>query len=459
MRKITLFEHGRLRRWRGREAPPRPTVRETFLEDRLYERLRKLDSHGQRPDEPIFTWFADSAKAEQWVGVIQVPGLQVEILPKMDLPSASEQPGESTVGGVRANLLYMLALAGKIPFRPREVARLTARAAPMSEMLSALFAEKLLRELLRGPRREYRWNEENLRLFKGKMLVKHQTARNSGRRDRFFCRFEEFSVDTLLNRTFKATCRALLDVTRMPTTQDTLRRSLLVLDPVTDHVPTAAELAGVVFDRTNSRFEDLFRFSQLVLEGLAPTAEAGKRRTFSLLFDMNRVFEGFIAAFLRRQVLPNLENCRLLPQGRTDRRHLLRSAKGRGLLLLRPDLLLVHGASRPLVVDTKWKRIERSQGLGGIAASDLYQLHAYTHRYGAMRSVLLFPGLPNVEERVLQILDADGRDTERQVLIGFANVSRNLSLRGQRQQLALELEGLVRRGLNLPTASTAEVSA
>ena len=446
MKRVILFEHGRLRRWANAGPPPADTPREAFLGARLYERLRAFDRIQERFGESIFTWYADAAKAEQWVGVVQLPGLQVEVLPKVD-----SNPGKkcAAVRGARGNLLYMLALAGGVPFRVRDVARLASRSAPTSEMLAELFAQRLLHELLRGMVRSYQWREENLRRFKGKLLVKHQSARNPGRRERFVCRYEEFSADTPMNRAFKAACRLLLDVSRTSSTQDALRNCLLVLDPVQHKLPSTEELRRVVFDRRNARFEDVFRFCQLVLEGLSPTVETGGRRSFSLLFDMNKVFEGFIATFLRHTVVPRIEGCRLLPQARTDRRHLLRSESGRGLLLLRPDLLLVRRDAGRLVVDTKWKRTEKGRGLGGINAADIYQLHAYTHRYGCQSSVLLFPATSDSKCRDLEILDETGQRSGRQVLVGFADVRRNLGARIVRAQLADSLEALIRRGLRL----------
>ena len=452
MKRVVLFEHGRLRRWARAGPPPADTPREAFLGARLYERLRKFDRLQERLGKSVFTWYADSVKAEQWVGVVQLPGLQVEVLPKVDADPGGEG---AAVRGARGNLLNMLALAGDVPFRVRDVARLASRSAPISEMLAALFAQRLLYELLRGTVRSYQWREENLRRFKGKLIVKHQSARNPGRRERFVCRYEEFSADTPMNRAFKAACHLLLDVSRSASTQDALRNCLLVLDPVRHKMPSIEDLRRVVVDRRNARFEDVFRFCQLVLEGLTPTVETGGRRSFSLLFDMNRVFEGFVATFLRQSVVPRIEGCRLLPQARTDRRHLLRSESGRGLLLLRPDLLLVRRDAGRLVVDTKWKRTGKGQGLGGISAGDLYQLHAYTHRYGCQRSVLLFPATSDCESRDLEILDETGRRSGRQVLVGFADVRRNLGARIVREQLADALEALVRRGLGLGAEGTA----
>ena len=130
----------------------------------------------------------------------------------------------------------MLAVAGDVPVRSRDVARLASRQAPLSETLAAIFADRLLGELLRGPERAYLQREENLRRFKGKLLISQQTLKNAAHRERFFCRFDEFCDDTVMNRIFRAACRVLLETTRTPSTQDLLRHCLLVLDQVEDVV-------------------------------------------------------------------------------------------------------------------------------------------------------------------------------------------------------------------------------
>ena len=77
----------------------------------------------------------------QWVGVIQVPGLQVEILPKIDEADLNGKNEKETQA--RSNLLYMLSVAGQVPVRERDVARLASRKASLSETLAAIFADRL----------------------------------------------------------------------------------------------------------------------------------------------------------------------------------------------------------------------------------------------------------------------------------------------------------------------------
>ena len=430
-----------------------PTDGRTYLEAPLYERLRRFDERHSGEGQEVFRWFANSFQAQQWVGVIQLPGLQLEIIPKMDVGSgAGEDPSGRGWVEARRNLLYMLAVAGDVPIRTRDVARLATRRAPLLETLVALFAEGLLEELLRGPEGGYVGHETNLRAFKGRLVVKRQLLANAAHRERFYCAYDEFSVDTPMNRLFKAACRLLLGATSSSGTQDALRRCLLVLDDVTDAVPTAIDQAKVTFNRQNDRFATLYRFALLALAGQSPTARAGPDWTFSLLFDMNRVFERFVAAFLAARVMPGLPECQLFRQARHHRRALFETEGAGGVLSLEPDLLVQHRQSgRFLVLDTKWKRLGSTprDGQGGIASADLYQLFAYTQRYGCAQSVLLYPEAPGVIRREFHALNEGDQRCGKRVSVRFVKVNRDLCSESERASLAQELTRLVSEGIDL----------
>lgn len=455
MKRLVVNEHTRIER--GRKLGPGSPER-AFLDGRLYDRLRTFDRTDREDRDRVFDWFDGYARTTQWVGVVQVPGVQIEILPKIDAPTEAEADAEGV--GVRRqarrNLLYMLSITGDVPVRSRDVARLATRQAPLSETLSGIFAHQLRQELLRGPERAYQEHEANLRSFRGKLLVARQTLENAAHRERFYCRFDEFSDDTLMNRIFRASCRVLLEVTRTPATQDMLRQCMLLLDGVADATIQEADFRRISLNRQNERFEDLLRFCGLLLAGRTPTVQAGGTRTFSLLFDMNRVFEGFVAAFLSRHVAPRFDTVRVFPQARRRKLHLMRSG-GTGVLRLEPDVLVVGPEEeRRLVIDTKWKLLSSGgRGRGGVAEADLYQLYAYTRRYGCKRSILLYPYATGLERRDFDILDAHDQPQEC-IAVRHVCLHRNFHQETERAALATELEEILRWGLGLNKAGGVE---
>jgi 5-methylcytosine-specific restriction enzyme subunit McrC len=447
LKRLVVTEHTRIERRAGdARADDRNSV---CLEGRHYDRIRAFDRVDRETRDRIFEWSDGYARTTQWVGVVQVPGVQIEILPKVDALAGSAGSEEAQFE-TRRNLLYMLSVSGDVPVRDRDIARLALRQAPLSETLASIFADRLRGELLLGPERAYHAQEANLRSFKGKLLIARQALRNAAHRERFYCRYDEFSEDTPMNRIFRASCRALLEVTRTPATQDALRHCLLLLDGVADVEIQEADFGRIALNRQTERFEDILRFCRLLFSGHTPTIEAGGTRTFSLLFDMNKVFERFVAAFLRRYVVPRLSDVTVFPQAAHHKRHLMESA-GAGVLRLEPDVLVESPGGR-LIIDTKWKLLAPGKrGRGGVADADLYQLYAYTRRYGCKRSVLLYPFMAGLEPREFGVLDANGVLSGECVSVRHVHLHRNLHQEAERRALTQELEAILREGLGLPT--------
>ena len=80
MKRLVVNEHTRIER--GQEPWPRSPGR-AFLDDRLYDRLRTFDRTNRESRDRVFDWSDGYARTTQWVGVVQVPGVQIEILPKI----------------------------------------------------------------------------------------------------------------------------------------------------------------------------------------------------------------------------------------------------------------------------------------------------------------------------------------------------------------------------------------
>lgn len=445
MKQVTLRERGRIHRVKPGRLPGEDSPDACWLDALLFDRLMTFDR--RRGDGAVFDWRIDEGRAGQWVGVIQVPGLLLELLPKIDHTDAESS---DPVPMARDNLLVMLAEAGDVPLRARDIASLSTRRAPLHETLVLIFARKLLSELGCGPDRGYVREEDRLLTLRGKLLMSRHVAENAARRDRFTCSFEEFSPDTPLGKVLRATCRVLLNSIRTSESREALSHCLLLLDDVSDVSDPLHWLARVVLSRSNERFSVLLPFCRLVLEQLAPTSSRGGATTFSLLFDMDRVFEGYIAGMLKRASAGADSGIKVYPQARNHRRYLMEGDQG-GLLSLKPDLL-VKGQNHRLVIDTKWKRLgsltQRRQA--GLSASDLYQLFAYTHRFGVERSILLFPRMAGTVDREFDLLGPDGKPDGSRLYLRHINLHRNLGTRSEKYALMAELMGMIGEGLGAP---------
>ena len=114
---------------------------------------------------------------------------------------------------------------------------------------------------------------------------------------------------------------------------------------------------------------------------------AGSIQGHALLFEMNVLFEAYVARLLARA----LSGTDLSVSAQGGHRDCLCEGDI-GRFRTRPDLIIRRGSSINLIIDTKWKRITRvDDPKQGVNQGDVYQLMAYGRLYGCPHVVLLFP--------------------------------------------------------------------
>lgn len=392
MRVLTVTEHERI--WYGAETG-RNAGRAQIGPDDL-RRLAAFDERMARGEEAqqLFSWGRNWATARSRVGVVQVGGLCVEILPKLERPTLEQ--GEDEAQRSRKNLLTMLMFAGKVKMLPREIAAQFFARAPLSEAIALLFAYDLREQLLLGAHQGYVTREENRAMLKGKLVWPRHLLKNVARQDRFYVRYAEFMPDTPLNRVLRGVCVMLLEQLRSRACQDMLGQCVAMLDDVTPLVPTLADAERVRLDRQSERFAQALSTCRMILAQQTPAARAGRSDGLSLMFEMNQLYELFVAGLLRREVLPQLgSGYTLHTQGGPHRKNLLtrEGDDGKGTAQLKPDLVVEGGGER-VILDTKWKRLDPEAARAGVSMADIYQMLTYGHCLDARRIVLLYPERP-----------------------------------------------------------------
>ena len=333
------------------------------------------------PETAVLARTATGLKASQIVGVLVTPGPTLEILPKID----------GRDDEVRAALVRMLAVARRLPVAAGEITTLATQRHDLLEIVIRLFTDRALGAVRRGLPRHYLEAAEDLMLLRGRLDTTRQVTHLAVRSDLLACRFDELSVDTPLNRVLKAAVAKLTGVTRSAATSRRLAELRARFEFVAD--PPDPLRDTVRLDRTNRSFHELYRLARLLLREEWQSTAAGRTRGFALLFAMNDLFEEFVGRSVRRAVAPwrvHLQHRRL---------HAIDSAN-RALFALRPDIV-VETPDGPVIMDTKWKQLDRREETLGVDQSDVYQMLAYAHAYDANRLVLMYPwhaalGMPGV---------------------------------------------------------------
>lgn len=458
-----MREHDRLHLATGDGRTGTRVGDRTLISAAHFRKLRRFDEkQADSDDDLVFRWCSKTLAARQFVGVIQIDELTIEILPKIEETDDAPSDDDSTSGRrfSQRNLLYMLSLAGRVPLRSRDVANVSVHKATLLDIFVELFATRLLDELKRGLDQSYVDRAENLSFLRGKLQFSKHLRENLWRKERFFVEYDEYLPDTTMNRIFKYACRRLYRSVSRPQTEHKLQQCLALLTPVDDRKMTLQDFERVRFSRQNERFREAFAFCRLLFQGLSPSPAVGDDESYAVLFDMWTVYEDFITAFIGKYVLNSTEfgDYRYRPQSKGLQRHLLheRGEGSRRKLNLQPDILIEligeshrceDGKPLRLIADTKWKRLSRTShgNVGDISGGDLYQMYAYTHRFDARCSVLLYPrGAFELPDEDFVLPGTKGTAAgEKSVHIRFVNLNRDLSDRREQKALASELRQMI----------------
>lgn len=380
--------------------------------------------HKKSAKSRIFDWRHNQVWSKNYVGVIQVPGLTVEILPKIDRRTLSSEEEEKQRS--QQNLLYMLSFSRKLPFEERDLTALKLQNLPLLEVLIRLFVNRLMEELRRGVDHAYVSREDNLPCIKGKILMNRHLSLNAAHRERFYVGFDEFLNDTPLNRILKATSRRLISISSDTETQRLLMETTAAFDEVSDCIPSSHHFDLVHLNRNNERFQSLLDFCRIVWQEQSPNPSAGESRTFSLLFPMEKLFEEFITRFIHRNASAfgfRRDEVRIQSAGKT--KYLVMETDSQSpKFRLKPDLLVCEGKQNKLILDTKWKclKTDMEDAKNAVPQADMYQMYAYAHRYDCNEVVLLYPDTGKISSKTYQLLGQE----EKRIRVAVVNMYRDL---------------------------------
>jgi 5-methylcytosine-specific restriction enzyme subunit McrC len=242
------------------------------------------------------------------------------------------------------------------------------------DWIAAELARGALRRLGRGLYRAYVDVEDELTVLRGRLDLRAKLARPW--RVELPCEFQELTADVAENQILLAGLLASAYTTRGAQTLSEVRKSwwLCMRSGVSPRDVAPGECVGRTYSRLNSDYERLHWLSHFILSGTVPTHEPGQSKLRAFIIQMPRLFERFVAAWLKRN-LPTPLHCEAQIHLPLDRR-----------IEFIADLVIRDADERPLaVLDTKYK-IDTDP-----AAADIAQVVAYAEHLGCPEAVLLYP--------------------------------------------------------------------
>ena len=331
------------------------------------------------PNCQIFDIDQGSITARNYVGVITFSDYQIEILPKL-LGNYSDK------SSIIKNLTHMLSYVHKLPIHDNELGDLSSSSLNFLDVYIKIFAHKLSDALRKGVPRSYITEEENINCIKGKIRIKENIKKNTVLKNKIYCEYNSFSVNNILNKTFLSVINLLLPIVRDQKIKIKLKHCLRFFVDVENQEISYQQVKDYQLTRANIHITEVFEMAKFFLKGLRQELSGGSDKVFSILFDMNELFEEFVF----RVMLDNKKKLAISTISFQKKRRLISSvidlisneSKNQSLMDTYLDIFLVMNDGRKIIIDTKYKLLNEDGSYHyNIKNSDIYQISTYKQLY------------------------------------------------------------------------------
>lgn len=336
--------------------------------------FKALENYGYKTKEKYFAVGNKRIKFNNYVGVIQVKNLTIEVLPKADFEPANKALEDKW----RNALIAMLYECKLIKLNAITNAWLKLRRASILDLYYDLFLTETETIHKHGLRKNYRSNEENLNKVKGKILFTSHIRKNAFHRERFYVSHEVFDADNGLNQILLKALLIMKGVVHNPNFDVRINKLLLSFEDVSDKNITEKTFEKLRFDRNTERYRQAINLAKLIILRYSPDLKGGGDNVLAIMFDMNLLYEDYIYRKLRAFELSSDNTIVVKGQKRVA------FWETRGL---RADILVETADKQCIVIDTKWKLLRDERP----SDADLKQMFVYNLHYNADLSILLYP--------------------------------------------------------------------
>ena len=356
----------------------------------LIEFIHAFDSNDEEADVLDFIKIGykrnvgETITFKNYVGLIQMKNnYQIQVLPKIEFLHGEKDKTKQV-------FMKMLRSMKDFPAKVFSNANLNVDRMNLYEVFISMYLQEVRRLVKHGLKASYVKREENLNVYKGKLIVSEHIKSNFIHKERFYIGFEEYQINRPENRLLKSTLMKLQKISSSAENTKEIRQLLTAFELVDISRNYDKDFSRVIIDRNTKDYEILMKWSKVFLKGNSFTTFSGTDNARSLLFPMEKVFEAYVAKHMKK--IFSSYNLEVSTQ---DRGHYLFSTlngKEHRKFALRPDIVVKRDGKSVAILDTKWKSLINDKGVNyGISQMDMYQMYAYSKKYDTPEIWLLYP--------------------------------------------------------------------
>lgn len=356
----------------------------------LIEFIHAFDSDEEESDVLDFIRIGYKRKAgetvtfKNYVGLIQMKNnFQIQVLPKIEFAKGEKDETKQI-------FMRMLRSMKDFPSKVFTNANLKTDRMNLYEIFINMYLQAVRQLIKHGIKSSYVRQEDNLSVYKGKILVNEHIKQNLFHKERFYVGFDEYRVNRPENKLVKSTLLKLQKLTGSAENSKEIRQLLTSFELVEPSVNYDKDFSMVVIDRNTKDYEMLMKWSKVFLKNKSFTTFSGTEAARALLFPMEKVFEAYVAKNMKK--IFSSVNWEVSAQ---DKGHYLfntLNGEQHEKFALRPDLVVTREDGSVVILDTKWKSLVNDKNANyGISQADMYQMYAYAKKYGTSEIWLLYP--------------------------------------------------------------------
>ena len=270
------------------------------------------------------------------------------------------------------NIYYMLAYAFQVLNEQGYKNIATEDFDNTAELCAAILARGIGTQIKRGLGKEYISRTEALSSLRGKIDIAESIKTQALQRKQMVCAYDEFSVNSHMNRIFKSTMLLLLRADITKTRKKELRKILVFFDDV-DTIDLYNVDWDMHYNRNNQTYRMLISICYLVVKGLLQTQSDGTTRIMDFLDEqrMHRLYEKFILEYYRKEYPQVSAYASQIPWQLDDDMSAM-------LPVMQTDIMLSYG-EKILIIDAKYysHSTQMQYDKHTLHSGNMYQIFTY----------------------------------------------------------------------------------
>lgn len=270
------------------------------------------------------------------------------------------------------NIYYMLSYAFQVLNEQGYKNIATEQFNNVAELCAAILSKGVSLQLKRGLEREYIEQTDALSSLRGRIEISESIKTRSMLKKQLICSYDDFSVNSYINRIIKTTMDLLLHADISKSRKKELRKLLVFFGEV-DLLDVHTINWNVKYNRNNQTYRMLVSICYLVVKGLLQTNSDGTTRLMDFLDEqrMNRLYEKFILEYYAKECPQVRATASQIPWALDDGVNSM-------LPVMQSDIMLTRG-SEVLIIDAKYytHTMQTQYDVHTLHSANLYQIFTY----------------------------------------------------------------------------------